>query len=301
MGQYTRPAIGIGSSLLGSWIGSKATQSAMQRTPEEQRALAGGQREAGFLAKQGTMLTQAGMPAVTGATDYYTALLRGNRAQMGLATAAPRAALTEQYRGAERGLERSGVRGATKELARAELSRDRASRVAGLTTGVQPMAAQALGGLGTTLTGQGTAAHYGAGANYAGLLRAGTENRVYGREQGQQAGSAWGSTIFDLLMGGAGGGSSGGSWWQNLLGGGGPGGGGPGGGPGGMGSPSGPQGSNPFGDIGFAGGSTGYFDANGNWIPTWSDPGGTGPILPPGETTPGGRYGGDPTAGRNPR
>lgn len=261
MGQYTRPAIGIGSSLLGSWIGSKSTQSAMQRTPEEQRALAGGQREAGFLAKQGTMLTQAGMPAVTGATDYYTALLRGNRAQMGLATAAPRAALTEQYRGAERGLERSGVRGATKELARAELSRDRASRVAGLTTGVQPMAAQALGGLGTTLTGQGTAAHYGAGANYAGLLRAGTENRVYGREQGQQAGSAWGSTIFDLLGGGMGGGSgsgsSGGSWWQKLL---------------GMGGIPG------FGGGGDAGqnayGSTGYFDANGDWVET-------GPYTPP--------------------
>jgi hypothetical protein len=202
--------VGVGGSLLGNWLGNKSAQSAMQRTPEEMQALAGGQQAAAGLGQQGANLTGAGMQNVSGASNYWRTLLNGSRPAMAQATAAPRAAITEQYRGAERGLERSGVRGGVGDLARAELSRDRAGKIAGLTTGVQPMAAEQLGGLGTTLTGQGTAALIGGGRTWADLLNAGANNRMFGQQVGSQTASGIGGGIWDLLSGGGGLGSAGG-------------------------------------------------------------------------------------------
>jgi hypothetical protein len=222
---YVKAGVGIGGSLLGNWLGGKAAQSAMQRTPEEQQALAGGQAAAGGLGRQGAGLTGMGLPyagqsaGMLGQSgNYWQTLLGGNRAAMAQATAAPRGAITDQYRGAERSLERSGVRGGVADLARAELSRDRAGKIAGLTTGVQPMAAEQLasvggqmGQLGTTLTGQGTAALIGGGNTWAQLLRAGAENRFAGQQAGAQTASQVGGGIWDLLSGGVGKGALGGS------------------------------------------------------------------------------------------
>ena len=216
--------LGVGGSVLGNWLGGKSAKSAMQRTPEELEALRGGQGAARGLAGQGSMLTQTGMPGIRGASDYWSTLLHGNRAAMSQATAAPRGAITDQYRGAERGLERSGVRGGVRDLAMAELSRDRAGKIAGLTTGVQPAAAANLAQLGTTLTGQGTAAQIGGGNIWADLLRAGTQNRMLGQEAGNRTSAAFGGGIWDLLAGtGSGSGTStsstgGGKWgWLKKL------------------------------------------------------------------------------------
>lgn len=210
------PWIAKGASLLGGWLGGrKAQQSAMARSPEEQSALTGAQGAAGQLGGYGRSLfgqgQQAfgqGVPMLGQAGNYWQTLLGGNRAAMSQATAAPRAALTEQYRGAERGLERSGLRGATRDLAMANLSRDQASKVAGLTTGVQPMAAQqlagvgeSLGGLGLQSSGLGIGAAGGAGNIFSRLLGEGFENRKYGREEGEKAGKSIGSLIFDILGG----------------------------------------------------------------------------------------------------
>lgn len=199
------PLIATGvSAVAGHFAAKKAQAAAGQRSPEELAALSGVSGAASNLTRQGQGLTTAGMPAVQGATNYWSTLLHGNRSQMSLATAGPRAALTDQYRGAERGLERSGVRGGVGDLARAELSRQRAGQIGSLTTGVQPGAAGELGNLGTNLVGQGTSALQGVGDLYGGLLNQGYQNRVYARDQGQQSGKAIGSLIFDVLKGTAG-------------------------------------------------------------------------------------------------
>lgn len=214
------PWIVKGGSLLGGWLaGRKAEKSAMQRSPEEQQALTGAQGAAGLLGRYGGQLFGAGQQTLGQgvgqlgtAGNYWDTLLRGSRAAMAQATAGPRAALTEQYRGAERGLERSGLRGAVKDLASANLSRQRAGQIAGLTTGVQPAAAQGLADIGSQLGNLGlNTTQLGLGSTEAGaniwqrLLGAGFENRKYGRAEGAAANKNIGSLIFDILSGGGGG------------------------------------------------------------------------------------------------
>jgi hypothetical protein len=196
------PWIIKGGAMLGSYIMSKKAQSSAQkRSPEEQAALSGAQSTSDNLTTAGTSLFSRGVPYSRQAGDYYSTLLNGNRSQMAMATAAPRAAITDVYRGAESNLERSGVRGASRDVASAELGRDRASKIAGLTTGVQPGAAAALAGMGGQMTGQGTAALMGAGNIWQNLLGQGFNNRAYAREEGNKAGSAMGSMVFDILSG----------------------------------------------------------------------------------------------------
>lgn len=190
-----------GAMLGGALFGRHAQNAAQERSPEEAAALSGATGAGNSLMQQGQALTSAGMPAVQGASTYWQTLVNGNRAAMRGAVAGPTAALTDQYRGAERGLERSGVQGGVKDLAKAELGRDRASKIAGLTTGVQPAAAAQLGDLGSRLTGQGATATHGAGQLYGNLLGQGFDNRKYAREEGEKASSSIGSLIFDILNG----------------------------------------------------------------------------------------------------
>ena|SRR5204863_3485698 len=194
-----------GSALLGGMLGKKSEANAAKRSPEEQAGLSGETGAATNLANTGTALTSMGMPAVQGATNYWSTLLRGNRAAQSQATAGPRAQLTDLYRGAKGNLERAGIRGASKDRATEELGRDEASKVAGLTTGVQPMAAEQLGSLGSTTTGQGISATGGAGSLYSNLLGQGFQNRKYARGEGEKAGSSIGNllgNLFGSLLGG---------------------------------------------------------------------------------------------------
>lgn len=210
------PWIAKGGSLLAGWLGGKKAQSsAMARSPEEQQALTGAQTGANALTGMGRSLFGGGQDTLgrgTGflgqAGNYWQTLLGGSRAAMAQATAGPRAAITDQYRGAERGLERSGLRGGVRDLASAELSRDRAGKVAGLTTGVQPMAAQGLssvggelGSLGLSQIGQGLGATEAGSNIWQRLLQGGFENRKYGRAEGEKAGKGIGGLIFDILSG----------------------------------------------------------------------------------------------------
>lgn len=190
-----------GAALGGSLLGRKAQQGAMKRSPEESAALGGAQNVAGQLSSTGTNLIQQGAPLQGQAASYWSTLLGGNRAAMAQATAAPRAAITDVYRGAESNLTRSGVRGASRDVAKAELGRDRASQIAGLTTGVQPMAASALGEVGSDLTRTGSNLLGQSGSIWGNLLGAGFANRKYGRQEGEKAGSSIGSFLFDILSG----------------------------------------------------------------------------------------------------
>jgi hypothetical protein len=196
------PWIAKGAGALVGMIGAKKAQkSAQQRSPEEQQALSGAQSSANVLGQQGQELIAAGSPYLQQAGNYYSTLLGGNRAAMRGAVAQPTAAITDIYRGAERGLERSHIRGAARDVAASELGRQRASQLAGLYTGVQPAAAQALAGLGGQFLGAGAGLAGSAGSLYSHLLGQGFQNRVYGREEGEKAGQSIGGLIFDVISG----------------------------------------------------------------------------------------------------
>lgn len=194
------PWIAKGGAMLGgALLGRKAQSSAMKRSPEEAAALQGAQSAAGGLVQQGGQLLGRGTELLSGPANYYQTLLGGNRAAMAQATAGPRAAITDVYRGAERGLERSGVRGAQRDVATAELGRERASRLSSLVTGVQPGAAAGLAGLGGQFLGAGGGLAQAGGSIYGNLLGQGFQNRVYGRGEGEKAGTSIGGFLFDIL------------------------------------------------------------------------------------------------------
>lgn len=200
-------------ALVGGLMSRKAQKDALKRGPEEQAALSGLTQAAGNLNAAGAQLgqvggglTQSGQQLQQGPANYYQTLLRGSRGAMANAVAAPTAAITETYRGAERGLERSGVRGAAKDVATADLNRQRASQIAGLTTGVQAGAADRLAEMGGQQVSQGVGALsaggglYGQAGNlYSGMLGEGARNRMYARNEGAQAGQQWGGLVFDLI------------------------------------------------------------------------------------------------------
>jgi hypothetical protein len=191
-----------GSALVGGLISKHSEKNAAKRSAEEQQALQGGQGAAGELGQVGQVAaSRLGLPAAKKALSYYQTLLGGNRAQMAQATAAPRAAIQDTYRGVQTSLDHSGIRGASRLRANEEVARDEAGKVAGLTTGVQPAAAAAMGDLGQNLTNTGSYATNASGGIYDSLLGRGAANRAYGRQEGAQTGKEVGSLIFDVLSG----------------------------------------------------------------------------------------------------
>lgn len=171
---------------------------ANKKSKEEKAGLAGQNALASSIAQRGGQTFNQGFPATQSALSYYDTLLRGDRAKMQQAVAGPMAQITDNYRGAERGLEHAGVRGGIRDLGMAELGRDRTSQIGQLTLGQQPMAAGALANLGTTLTAQGTGSSATAAGIYGNLANQGFQNRQYANQNWQQAGQGMGSAIFDI-------------------------------------------------------------------------------------------------------
>lgn len=205
----------IAGAIGGIFGGKKATAAAQKRSPEEQTAVTGAQGAGTTLAGQGnqqfatgTGLIASGTSTLQQPTNYFSRLLSGNRALQSQAVAAPRGAITDTYSGAERSLERSGVRGAARDVAKADLAKGQAGAISSLITGVQPAAAGALTSIGegqqaagAGLTGQGIAATGQSGNIFQQLLGQGFQNRTYARQEGQNFGSGFGGLIFDLLKG----------------------------------------------------------------------------------------------------
>jgi hypothetical protein len=187
------PLIAQGAGLAaGVYAGKKMTQSAAQRSPEELAALANSNKAAGGMTDAGNSMLAESKPYLRKAGGYYSTLLSGNRAAMSQATAAPRAQLQEQLRGQEGKLATSGIRGAARDVIGGQMSRDNAGKVAGLTTGVQPWAADQLANLGTTQAQTATPLLANAGTIYGNLLGRGFENRKYSREEGAKGTEAIG-------------------------------------------------------------------------------------------------------------
>ena len=144
-------ALSGGQAIFGAIQNRKANTALKAAQAERSGMLTGATGATNSLQQSGNQLTQSGMGAVNPALGYYQTLLGGNRAAMAGATAGARGAITDQYRGAERSIEQSGARGAGADQLRGDLLRDRTAKISGLTTGVQPAAAEALGGLGSHL------------------------------------------------------------------------------------------------------------------------------------------------------
>jgi hypothetical protein len=187
-------AQGVGM-VAGGIAGKKAEKNAMQRSPEEMAALTGATGIAGQAGKMGSELVGESKPFMQQAGQYYQTLLRGNRAAMQGATAPYAAQITDTYRGANRALAQSGVRGAARDVQAGELNRQRASQIAGLTTGMQPMAADALGKLGTAGIQAGAPLMSSAGNIYGNLLNQGAINREYARGEGARTAASIGGAI----------------------------------------------------------------------------------------------------------
>ena len=210
------PFIPMIASTVGGLIGGKkATQAAQTRSPEEAAALTGAQGAGTALQSQGanlfgtgTGMMTTGQQTLAQPTGYFQKLLGGNRALQSQAIASPRAAISDVYRGAERSLDKGGVRGAERDVQQGELGRQRAGQISSLITGVQPAAAQALTGIGQQqvqsgagIAGQGASATQAGGNLFANLLGQGAQNRAYGRSEGEKTGTSFGSILFDLLKG----------------------------------------------------------------------------------------------------
>lgn len=190
----------------GIYAQHKAQQTAQEQYAQSRADQQGLQQQQTGLAKQ---LTSRALPGANKALGYYSTLLNGSRGEMRQATVGPRGAINDTYRGAERGVS-AKLTGGARDTALAELSRDRAGKVAGLTTGVQPAAAEALGGLSSGLLGTGNAAFGNAGMTGANILNSSQGNLrdVMGQDSGAKG---WGSLVASLLdqWGKRGGGTSG--------------------------------------------------------------------------------------------
>lgn len=201
MGALAKPAIQAGAAIGGHFFGKRAEKQAMKRSPEEQVALGGAQKSGQALQQTGTELVSEGRQTLQQPLNYWQRLLGGNRPLMAQATAGARGGITDIYRGAERGLEKSGVRGAARDVQKGELNRQRASQIAGLTTGVQPFAAQQISEIGGEQLGTGAPMLGQAGDIYTNLLGQGAQRTQYARGEGEKAGQAAGGLIFDVMSG----------------------------------------------------------------------------------------------------
>lgn len=169
-----------------------------------------GDQAGGFLGDAQKTLTGANrdLDAVGG---YYAPMLSGSRSALMQATAPERAHITDTYRGAEKALE--GTRGGTGELARAELNRDRAGRLALLGPSGRAAAANGMmqlgaargqlgstqAGVGTGLFGQAVGAKGGATGAYGTLFQGANYRDALQSQYNNQSGGAIGSMIFDAL------------------------------------------------------------------------------------------------------
>jgi hypothetical protein len=152
--------------------------------------------------RTGQSLVDGGMPQLQQAGNYYQNLLSGSRSGMTAALAPEISATTDVYKGAERNLERSGVQGAQRDMAKAELGREQAGKISGMIQGVRPGAASALAGLGGSMVTAGVGAMGSAGSVYANLLQglnAMQDNRLNERKYGDQRSDALWGNIGKLL------------------------------------------------------------------------------------------------------
>lgn len=148
-----------------------------QRTPQEAAALQSVSGLARLISGQGSNLYNVGSPAYQQALAYYQRLLGGDHAAITEAVAPEGEAVSEVYKGAGKSLEAGPLRGGAKDLATAELSRQKTGQIAAIAPAARQAAAGAAGQLGLAGATAGTSAEQ-AGAGLYG--------QVVGAEQGNR-------------------------------------------------------------------------------------------------------------------
>lgn len=165
------PLVSTGISLVGGLL-NKRNQGKQQGQADAASApgFAAQADTADRLNAQGGAVAQVGQQALGQSTNYYARLLNGDRAAMTGALTPEIGATNAVYAGANRSLDRAPA-GAGRDVARAELGRERAGKIGSLVSGVRPMAAEAMTGIGQNALQLGFGARQAAGGIYAQLLQ----------------------------------------------------------------------------------------------------------------------------------
>lgn len=196
------PALIQGGAAIGSaLLGRRAAKQQFQRSPEEQNYLSQTGQAGQTLLGQGQQLFNLGTPGIQASQDYFGKLLSGNRAAQAQAVGSGVANLTDVYRGAARGVGRSGLVGSARDMALADLNRDRAGATARLVSGIQPMAAQQLAQTGLGTVGAAIGPTLGASNIFGQLAGEARSQRENANAAQAQAGKSAGAMIFDMLQG----------------------------------------------------------------------------------------------------
>src|SRR5229473_227898 len=169
-----------------SAAGGKKSQNKGNQLAQQQLQL---QQNQFGLTKQQTGLGNA---ALSPATQYFQSLLQGGQAAR-LATSPMAQLIGQTGQGAQRAIQAGTPRGGEQNLALAQNRIGTAGQISNLYTGVQPMAAQGLAGIG----GQ----YLGSGAGLNPNANIGAAQGQYGLSQGlaSQAGGGFGNLLYNSL------------------------------------------------------------------------------------------------------
>lgn len=190
--------LALGSGIAGHYAAKSAAAGAMQRSPEEQAALARSTALAGPAGQLGQQYSNLALPRVGQALNYYGTLLGGNRAAIRQAVSPELQDIGEAYKGSANQIGRSYLAGGQRDQALAENARGQAGQVSRLLGSVRPMAAQGVGQLGLGAAQVGQQQQYIAGLLNQGLLQSGFQNRLLGQQAGANAASQWGGLFARL-------------------------------------------------------------------------------------------------------
>lgn len=174
------PIIGaVGSSLFGGGSGGA------------QRGLA---PAISGLTNNASFFSRTGAPLLSSAANYYQKLLGNSRAGLQQAIAPITNQIADTYRGAQGQLDYSGVRGPQKDVAEANLAREKAGAIAGVPFQAKTAAVASAAGLGQNLGQMSTSA-------LTPLLGEGQRAYEFNTGQGNLSGEALGGMFAQLLKG----------------------------------------------------------------------------------------------------
>lgn len=179
-------AIGAGGSLA-SGIGGKKAQNKANSLASQELGL---QQQQFGLSKQQMGL---GDSALGGASNYWNALLSGDRTAAAQATGPYAAMQGQAAEGARQAIQATTPRGGEQNLALAQNYNDLSNNVARLYAGMQPLAAQNLSQIGGEYLGSG--ASFNPQANTGAALGA----DALGVNSANQAGAGFGNLLYQSL------------------------------------------------------------------------------------------------------
>jgi len=189
------PLIASGVGALGGFLSRpKVPEATPLETEAFQEQIAAGRES----REQRRSLFDIGKPALEQATSFFGNLASGSKGVLAAATSAEQQAIGSTFRGAKQNILETG-RGGTRDLALANLSRDRAATQASLIPAVRSNAAAALaniGGSASSVASGNTSSVFG---QVGSALQTGRINQ-FGVQAGvqQTAGAGVGNFLFDL-------------------------------------------------------------------------------------------------------